>query len=149
MELRDLEPLEFDLNEWVRAFNWKVKSVMVRVPAKTNAAGVTVPAHFVMLPLFAHVFVGFDNIPDPRWQEHLLGDLWRFNVPAFKCPAAWSMAKILGALKAFSSVGDAKRNGWDFRSEQGWEDHKVRIAKNQGIITVITPTDAVLALDTF
>lgn len=137
MELRDLEALEFDLGRWTKQAG-PLESVMVRTKDR-----------FVMLPFFGHVFVGFDSIPDPRWQEHLLGDLWRFRAPAFKCPAAWSMAKVLGTLGAFSSVGEAKRNGWDFHSPQGWEDHKVRIAKSQGIITVVTPTDVVLRTDTF
>ena len=137
MELRDLEPLAFDLGRWVKQAP-TLESVMFRDGGK-----------FSMLPFFGHVFVGFDSIPDRRWQGHLVSDLWRLRAPAFKCPPAWSMAKVLGALGAFSSVGEAKRNGWDFRPEPGWSDLKVRIAKRQGIITVVTPTDAVLRTDSF
>jgi len=148
MELRDLEPLEFDLNSWVKSRN-KLESVMVRVPGKNHPDKGWIEPHFITMPFFGHVFVGFDSIPDSRWQSSLVSDLKSFQAPSFKCPSAWTMAKILGALKAFSSVGDAKRNGWDFKPTPGWDDHKVRIAKVQGILTVVTPTEIVLRTDSF
>lgn len=142
--LHDLGEKPFDLPDWVRACQNHLNQVMVRIPEKVNAEGVRTPAHFVNMPFFGTIFVGFDNIPDMRWKEFTTSDLHQNPAPAFKCPMGWTLARVLGNLKVFQSIGEAKRNGWDSFSPEGWEDHKVRVAKIQGILTVVTPTAVVL-----
>lgn len=130
----NLEEKSFDLSEWVAVCGDNLDMVRFKVPGKEE---------MIMLPFFGHVFVGFETVEDSRWFEFACSDLSDFRAPAFKCPAHWTLAKILGTLKVFGSIGDAKRNGWDRLSEQGWEDHKVRVAKRPGVLTVVTPTDLI------
>jgi len=134
--LQNLEEKPFDLPEWVKACQDHLDSSQILNKEKT---------HLIRMPFFGTVFVGFDEIPDERWKESLTSDLHLTRAPAFKCPRHWNLAKILGTLKIFSSVGDAKRNGWDRVSPEGWTEHKVRVAKMQGILCVVVPTEVVMS----
>jgi hypothetical protein len=169
----NLEQTTFDLQDWVKACRDEIETIRHWIPAKRTPKALTIPArklltalpkemlvdvpnftirqedevtpgHFVMLPFFGTVFCGLELVTDERWRDNMLSDFADHKAPILACPAHWTLAKLLGSLKVFSSVGDAKRNGWDKKSDQGWEWHLVRIAKLKGILCVVTPTDAIL-----
>lgn len=86
----------------------------------------------VELPDFGIVLV--DGIPTDKTIREMC-DLDSAQ-PIFLAPNTWLMAHIVTKLGAFSSVGQARKNGWNFLPEWGLTSHIVRINKIRGILHV-------------
>jgi hypothetical protein len=76
-----------------------------------------------------------------NWICQSILEVDKSKAPVFFCPWEWKWAKLLGALKVFPSVGEAKRNGWDRDIPWGLEDAVVRVRKQRGILTVFKPRE--------
>jgi hypothetical protein len=95
---------------------------------------------------FCTVLVGWDKITDPRWKTMIVEilELESRKAPIFFVPESWRMAHIMRALGAFTSVGEARRNGWDLSIEEGLNDHVCRIRKVRGVVSVFRVTESML-----
>lgn len=78
---------------------------------------------------FGTVIVGeVDQVPDFVFSGEP-GEL-RFMVPDH-----WRLCHVLAALKAFPSVGQARKNGWDKEIPEGMSQFVFRLNKVKGSIT--------------
>lgn len=99
----------------------------------------------ISLPDFATVLCGWETM-EPRWQESVQHTLKLDSTrgPIFSVPTSWKMSHVVKALGAFTSVGEATRNGWGVELPEGVSEHIVRISKVRGVIVTFRPTKSIL-----
>lgn len=86
---------------------------------------------------FGTVFVGPDcqtALSKPFWEG--VCDIQPTDI-VWIAPREWRMPQLLRALGAFSSAGEAARNGWNFDIPVGFSQHVFRVNKIRGVLTVV------------
>lgn len=54
----------------------------------------------------------------------------------FHAPQHWKLCHVVAAMNAFSSVGQARKNGWNRNIPFGMSQHVFRINKTRGSVTI-------------
>lgn len=83
---------------------------------------------------FGTIFVGVIGHTNEKWWIEL-GDGCSGGLDLV-CPPSWRMPQIMRAMGAFDSAGAAAKNGWNTDIPIGFSQHRIRINKVRGVVTI-------------